>query len=363
MSLSDPARRRVSRRGFLRCSTATAGATLVAGLASARHRRAGASEKAPIRPAVLGKAERAGACPPEVRAALNGPWPSIRTPFTREGQIDYVALRRLIDALIVAKAKALVLTWGDSLFSVLTEDEIAEVTKVVVQQANKRAMVVAADGSWWTGQTVAFARYCAEAGVDMLMVKPPDWSGSATLDTLVDHYRAVAAHIPVMLVTNFLAARGAAFAVQLFQRLCREVPGVMAVKDDLSGSIAARLCILSHQQWAFSAGGQKQNHFQLLPYGVGGYLSTFINFKPDTAWRYWNAVQAKDWEGAGRVIRDYDQPLFEYLMASEGGFDAAMHGIYELFGLTQRYRRLPYHSLSDLQMEQLAEFLRKRGIL
>jgi dihydrodipicolinate synthase/N-acetylneuraminate lyase len=101
----------------------------------------------------------------------------------------------------------------------------------------------------------------------------------------------------------------------------------------------------------------------LLPYGVDGYLSTFITFKPEIAWRYWAAVERNDLAGARAVIRDYDMPLFDYLIASPGSFDAAIHGIYELFGLAKRYRRPPYHSLTDKQMEELADFLRRRKIL
>ncbi|MFH1924530.1 MAG: hypothetical protein ABIP48_32155 [Planctomycetota bacterium] len=56
-------------------------------------------------------------------------------------------------------------------------------------------------------------------------------------------------------------------------------------------------------------------------------------------------------------------PLFDYLIASEGSFDAAVHGIFELAGFAKRYRRPPYHSLTDKQMEDLAEFLKKKNFL
>jgi 4-hydroxy-tetrahydrodipicolinate synthase len=302
-------------------------------------------------------------CPPEIRAALTGPWPTIRTPFTRGGEIDFDALRRNVDFVIQAKAKAVVLTWGDSLFSLLTDDEIAQITKAVVQCVNRRAFVVAATGTWWTGKAVEFAKYSRGVGADMLMVLPPDWAQSTTLDTLADHYRAVAEHIPVMVVTNFLTLRGIAFALELCARLCREVPGVLALKDDFGGEFIRKLCLVTHDRWALSAGGQKQNHLLMQPYGVDGYLSTFMNFRPEIAWRYWKAIEMSDLKAARDVIRDYDMPLFDYLVRSEGGFDAAMHGVYELFGLAKRYRRPPYYSLNNRQMEHLADHLRKANIL
>jgi 4-hydroxy-tetrahydrodipicolinate synthase len=140
------------------------------------------------------------------------------------------------------------------------------------------------------------------------------------------------------------------------------VPGVMALKDDVGGEFVCKVCLATHDRWSLSAGGTKQNHLLMLPYGVDGYLSTFINFKPEIAWRYWKAIEAKDLGAAQEVVRDYDMALFDYIGKSEGSFDAAIHGIYELFGLAKRWRRPPYHSLTDKQMDELAGFLRKMKI-
>ena len=337
---------KTSRREFLETSSVAIGAAVVAARVSLAGNRQTTTE----------------GCPPEIRAALSGPWPSVRTPFNRDGQIDFDALRRQLDFVIQAKAKAVVLTWGDSLFSILAEDEIAQITKIVVQHVNRRAFVVAATGTWWTGKAVEFAKYCAGLGADMLMVLPPDWAGSTTVDSLVAHYDAVAKHIPVMLVTNYLAARGMEFGLNLCRRLCHEVPGVMALKDDVCNEFICKVCLMTHDRWALSAGGLKQNHLLMLPYGVDGYLSLFINFKPEIAWRYWKAIEAGDLLAARAIVRDYDMPLFDYIGKSEGSFDAAIHGIYELFGLAKRYRRPPYHTLTDKQMEDLAEVLRKLKI-
>ena len=49
-----------------------------------------------------------------VRAALTGPIASIRTPFSRDGSIDYDGLRRMIDFDLEAGSKVSLLTAGDS---------------------------------------------------------------------------------------------------------------------------------------------------------------------------------------------------------------------------------------------------------
>ena len=343
---------KTSRREFLAKSTYVLGAA-TSGLVGVRKALAG-----------VDKSNRGGGCPPEIRAALSGPWPTLRTSFTQSGEIDYVALHKMIDFMIEeGKAKAVVLTWGDSLFSVLTDDEIAQLTKTVIRHVNKRAYVVAATDTWWTGKSVEFSKYCRELGADMLMALPPDWAHSTTVETLVSYYRAVSQHIPVMMVTNYLNARGAVFGLELIGRLLREVPNVLALKDDVCGEFIRKACLMAHGHWAMAAGGQKQNHMNMVPYGADGYLSTFITFKPEISWRYWRAIEAKDFVAAAAVISDYDMPFFDYVVKTEGSFDAAMHGVYELYGLAKRWRRPPYHSLSDGQMERLSEFLKSKQLL
>ena len=76
----------------------------------------------------------------EVRESLTGPLASLRVPFNRDGAIDYDGLANLIDRIMNAGSKTVLLTYGDSLFSVLTDDEIAEVTKFVVDHTAGRAM-------------------------------------------------------------------------------------------------------------------------------------------------------------------------------------------------------------------------------
>ncbi|MCQ2400729.1 MAG: hypothetical protein MJ059_02265 [Lachnospiraceae bacterium] len=44
-------------------------------------------------------------------------------------------------------------------------------------------------------------------------------------------------------------------------------------------------------------------------------------------------------------------------------FDAVMHGMQELAGVGTRYRRAPYGSLSDGQMEILKATLQKMGLV
>jgi hypothetical protein len=87
-----------------------------------------------------------------MRARLSGPMPSLKTPFNRDGSIDYDGLRNLIDCNLAAGAKALMLTAGDSHYVALSEQEIAEVTLATIRHTAGRALVIAADRYYHTTQ-------------------------------------------------------------------------------------------------------------------------------------------------------------------------------------------------------------------
>ncbi len=288
----------------------------------------------------------------EVRAAIRGPVASIKTPFHRDGEIDWKGLRRQVDFIVEAGVGTIILTYGDSLYTILTDDEVAQMTKVTVEQAAGRALVVAADRIWARPKEVAFARYCREVGADMLMVLPPDWAQSCTAETMVDHYAAAAEHIP-----------GMAFGLKVLKLAMERVDGIWAVKDDMCGEFARRMCMLVGEKWATFSGGQKQNHFDVWPYGVDGYLATYVDFAPSVTWAYWQAIEKGDAAAARDIIRDYDMPLFDLVCGFEGGFDSGTHGAMELFGIIERWRRPPYKTITDAEMEKLRAFFREKKLL
>ena len=302
----------------------------------------------------------------EVRHALTGPVIALHTPFHRNGDIDYEGVRRIIDYTVdEGGSRAVILTAGNSLFTILSDDEIAELTRAVVEHTAGRAMVVAAADFWSTRQTVQFARYARDIGADILMVAPPDWASSCTDDSIVEHYsQAASCGIPIMVVTNFLAPRSDSFRLRVIKRLRDEVEGIYAVKDDVCGEFGRRLSLLVYDRWAVLVGtGNKRIVLNAVPYGCDGCMSCFMYFKPELAHQFWNVVQACDRDRIREFVAENDVPFWDILRGFSASFDAVCHGILELKGLAERWRRAPYNSLNDEEMAKLADILKGKGWL
>src|SRR5688500_10128750 len=125
---------------------------------------------------------------PEIRSRVRGLVLNMPVPFARGSlAVDEAGLRRNIEHWIASGVKVLLLTYGSSEFHSLSEQEIADVTRVTVETANRRALVIASSGRWWLGQQVEFARLCEKLGADALMPTVPESPGFLTLADVDGH--------------------------------------------------------------------------------------------------------------------------------------------------------------------------------
>lgn len=301
--------------------------------------------------------------PEEVRDSLTGPIPSIRTPFTADGSVDYDGLRDQIDVCIDGGASTVLLTAGDSHYFCLSETEIARVTEVTAEHTGDRAMVVAADRQYATDRAVEFAEHASTAGADVLMCLPPDWSESCTAASLADHYATVAERMPVMIVTNVFGPHGEEFGLHTVDLALQQSDNVVAIKEDLGGAFARRLALLANDRCALFSGGTLSDHMHLHPYGCDGFMTGFAVFRPELANRYWEAVRDGDLEAARAIIRDYDIPLDEALRSATGGRDAGVHGMLEILDIAERHRRDPYHTVGREELAAIEERLREEAVI
>ncbi|OHB54185.1 MAG: hypothetical protein A2Y12_17065 [Planctomycetes bacterium GWF2_42_9] len=298
-----------------------------------------------------------------IRKQLKGYIPSIRTCFDRNGDIDFEGLGNQIEFCIEAGAKAIMLTAGDSHYICLSDEEILEITRLTCQLVKGRALVIAADRYHSTERACKFADICKEMGADIQMCLPPDWGGSCTDKSLAEHYVSVSKVMPVMIVTNIFLPRGVKSGLNTIEMSLNLSKNIVAIKDDMCGDFARQLCLLAYDRCAVIAGGQKQNHINMWPFGCDGYLSTFLCFKPRVSHDYWKAIETNDLARASKIIGNIDIPFFEFILSLPGGFDAGIHGALELFGIAKRWRRSPYYSLNDQEMDQLRNFFQQKNLL
>lgn len=295
-----------------------------------------------------------------VREAITGGLPSISTSFKENGDIDWEAIRSNVEFLIASGAKTILLTYGDSLLSILTDKEVVELTKFVVQCTDHRAMVIGCGKKWCLPQSIEFAEVCAEVGCDVVIPFPPDWAQHADTDMLLKYYAEIGKIAPVMSLTNLMNGRG--IPLELFERATTDM-GIVAVKDDAPAPYGRRLGTIIRDKFAYLSGGTMENFLTVAPYGADGYLSVFFRAFPKVDEIFWTAYTENRMADAANIVETYEVAFFKWCASHGFHWDAGIRGMMEIAGIGKRYCRIPYSYLNEKQMDDMRAFVADKQLI
>ena len=219
--------------------------------------------------------------PDEIRNLLEGPVNSIPTTFLPNGQLDWEGIGRIIDIGIASGSKVSLLTYGDSQFEFLSDEEVAQLTRFLVDRVAGRALTVAATRRWPDDRAVQFAEYCRSWGADVLMVLPPE---QAQPQGKIIQYRKVAQVMPLMLV--------GCPPYEILDELL-DAPNICTFKEDGTLEYAKATVHRYGDRWKFMTGGGLWRNFAQWPCGIRAFFCYPSSFAPHIAQSYWRAFQ--DW--------------------------------------------------------------------
>jgi 4-hydroxy-tetrahydrodipicolinate synthase len=276
------------------------------------------------------------------------------TPF-QNGVVDEGAFRRLIEGQIAAGINGLIPvgTTGES--ATLDHEEHAEVIRLAVQTANKRAMVIAGTGSNSTKEAVELTVGAQLAGADAVLVVAPYYN-KPTQEGVYRHYRAIAAatKLPIMLY-SIPGRCGIEIAVETCVRLATDCPNILAIKE--AGGSAERVSQLRHalpETFAVLSGDDSLT-LPFMALGAVGVVSVASNVVPKQVVEMVQAANEGRFHEA-RAIHYLLYPLFKdlFIEANPGPAKAALH----LLGQMNPDLRAPLCEMQPASLEQLRATLR-----
>lgn len=284
----------------------------------------------------------------EIRERLRGPINSVPVAFTEDGHVDHAAIRRMIDRSLDAGCQVVMLTWGNSLISLLSDAEVAEVHQTVTQSAGPDVLTVACDNMWGLPKCVEFGRFVRNLNFDVYMVRPAD-TLPGTVETLTHYYTAVADEIPVMLVGHVPLETCAAL---------ENVPGICSFKEDTTVPFAHEVGMRWGDRWTLVGGGGLRRHHLFASHAwCPAWLDYFVCSHPQPAFDYWHAVR-EDLPAAWSLVARWELPLRDYAATTSYGWDGLVrHALPEIFGTAPRWRRSPAPNPTDADMDKLRRFL------
>jgi 4-hydroxy-tetrahydrodipicolinate synthase len=272
---------------------------------------------------------------------FKGSIPALVTPF-RDGEVDFAALRRLVDWQIEQGSHGLVPvgTTGES--PTLSHEEHDLVVETVVRQAAGRVPVIAGAGSNNTIETVRLIKAARAAGADAALVVTPYYN-KPTQRGLIAHFLAAADCGLPIIIYNIPGRSVVDMSPATMGELAQH-PMIIGVKDatgDLSRVPRQRItCGKAFIQLS----GEDATALGFNAHGGVGCISVTANVAPRLCAEFQEATLKGDF----RTALDYQDrlmPLHEALFL-EPGVAGAKYGL-SLLGLASEEVRSPLTPLTD----------------
>ena len=211
--------------------------------------------------------------------ALRGCGTALVTPFTRSGDVDEHALRRLVEWQIGEGVHFLVPCGSTGEAVTLTMAEHRRVVEITVEVAEGRVPIVAGAGTNDTARAIAMSREMVAAGATHLLHVSPAYNKPPQRGILA-HFRAIADAVDLPIVVYNVPGRTASNIEAKTTLALAEHPRIVAVKE-ASGNLAQVTDILRNRPTDFSVlSGDDSLTLPIMAAGGDGVISVVSNATP-----------------------------------------------------------------------------------
>ena len=294
-----------------------------------------------------------------MRTNWTGVGTALVTPFTKAGELDEAAVRRLARRQIDAGVHFLVPcgTTGES--PTLTRRERQRTIEIIADESKGRVPLLAGAGGYDTKEVIESAADMMKAGAQGLLSVTPYYN-KPSQEGLYQHYRAIAnsTALPI-LVYNVPGRTGVNVEVDTLVRLAA-LPNIVGVKE-ASGNVTqmCEICAAVPREFIVLSGDDALT-LPLMAVGGRGIISVASNEIPAEMVQMVEAAERGDF-AAARAIHSRILPLMQinFVEANPIPVKAAMAAM----GLIEESYRLPMVPPQAKSREKIVSVLKDLGML
>ena len=291
---------------------------------------------------------------------IRGSIVALITPMLPDGNVDYPALRKLIDWHIAEGTDCIgvVGTTGES--PTVSVDEHCEIIRVSVEQAAGRVPIMAGCGGNSTREAIALAKFAKQVGADCQLQVVPYYN-KPTQEGQFQHFKAIAeatGDLPIVLY-NVPGRSVADMAHDTVLRLT-QVPGIVGIKE-ATGNIERAQWLIKEAPQQFSIySGDDPTAVALMLCGGHGNVSVTANVAPRLMHELCMAALAQDVAGA-MAIQMKLLPLHKALFVESNPIPVKWAA--SRMGLCQPALRLPLTPLTEANQSHLQSVMQATGLI
>jgi 4-hydroxy-tetrahydrodipicolinate synthase len=294
-----------------------------------------------------------------MRTAFTGVGTALVTPFTKNGDLDEAAVRRLGRRQIDGGVHFLVPCGTTGETPTLTAEERLRIVEILVDEAHGQVPILAGAGGYDTKEVIHAAREMERLGVSGLLSVTPYYN-KPTQEGLYQHFKAIAESTPLpIIVYNVPGRTGVNVEVATLARMA-DVPNIIGVKE-ASGNMTQMCEVAKAVPPEFLVlSGDDALTLPLMAVGGRGIISVASNEIPREMAQMVEAAERNDF-AAARAIHSHILPLMQinFVEANPIPVKAAMAAM----GLVEEIYRLPMVAPRPASKEKILKVLKELDLL
>jgi 4-hydroxy-tetrahydrodipicolinate synthase len=241
---------------------------------------------------------------------FKGSFTALITPF-KDGKFDEASFRSLIDFQLESGTHGLVPTGTTGESPTLSHEEHIRIVEVCIEQANKKAPVIAGTGSNSTEEAIYLTKHAEKAGADAALVVTPYYN-KPSQEGLLQHYTKIANSVDIPIVIYNIPGRSIVDMSNETMSKLFEVKNIVGVKD-ATGDIPRVYFTRSEVGNEYNIlSGDDSTTLAFMTYGGHGAISVTSNIAPKLCSDFHSLCMDKNFYEAS-LINDKLMPLHRAL--------------------------------------------------
>ena len=277
------------------------------------------------------------------------------TPFTLNGEIDYKALKRLIEYQLTNGADFLCILATTGEAPCLSKQEKDEMTVFIKELVGGRVPILKYCGGNNTAAVVEEIKTTDWSGIDgMLSICP--YYNKPSQEGLYRHFKAIAEASPLPVVLYNVPGRtGVNMKAETTVRLAKDFPNIVAIKE-ASGSLEQIDEIIKNKPHNFDViSGDDALTFSMVASGAAGVISVIGNALPKEFSRMIRLEFNGEYEPARKIHHMFTE-LYSLLFVD--GNPAGCKALLNDMGMIENVLRLPLVTTTITTKQKMAELLK-----
>ena len=277
------------------------------------------------------------------------------TPFTIEGEVDYKALKRLVEYLIQNGADFLCILATTGETPCLSSDEKNQIKQLVIDVNRGRVPILIGCGGNNTRAVVEELKTTDWTGIDGILSVCPYYN-KPSQEGLYQHFKAIAEASPLPVVLYNVPGRtGINMKSETTVRLANDCENIVAIKE-ASGSLEQVDEIIKNKPERFDViSGDDALTFSMVASGASGSISVIGNALPREVSRMIRLEFKGEYEGA-RTIHHRFTELYSLLFVD--GNPAGVKALLHEMGFIENVLRLPLVPTRITTLQKMTEILK-----